>query len=336
MKIYRVALIGCGNIANLHAGGYAANRQFRIVALVDVKADTARAFAVKHGLTAAAIFTNHKAMLRQVKPDVVSICLWTRLHAAVVKDCAAAGVPAIHCEKPMAASWTDALAMARTARKAGAQLTFNHQRRKLPVFQEARRLVRTGAIGRLLRIEAFNPRNILDWGTHVVDLTFKLNGEVAVTRVLGQIDVRQGGKWFDLPFEQSAIAWLTFANGVTAVIQSGEPKEMNLGFRLHGTGGTMEILETKPHLRLWRQGGSDWRTVKVAGDLHTAGTDHMRAVMRDIAAGLGRGRTPELSVDRALRATEVIYAWFESALQRRTIELPLKPTSTNYLTVAEA
>jgi len=32
----------------------------------------------------------------------------------------------------------------------------------------------------------------------------------------------------------------------------------------------------------------------------------------------------------------VIYAWFESALQRQTIELPLKPTSTSYLTVAAA
>jgi predicted dehydrogenase len=336
MKTYRVAFIGCGNIAGLHAGGYKANPQCRVVALADVKEDAARAFAVKHGFMDAVVYTNHKAMLRKAKPDIVSICLWTGLHAQIVKDCAAAGVPAIHCEKPMAPCWKDALAMAKAARKAGVQLTFNHQRRKLPVFRKARALVKEGAIGKLLRIESFNPKNILDWGTHVIDMTFKMNGDMPATRVLGQVDVRQGGSWFGLPFEQSAICWLTFANGVTAVIQSGEQKEMNLGFRLHGTEGDIEILETDPHLRIRRKGRSTWQVVKTKGNLHSADNDHMKAVVRDITDGLSRGKKLELSVDSALRATEVIYAWFESALQRQTIELPLKPTSTNYLTVAAA
>ncbi len=336
MKTYCVAFIGCGRIASLHAGGYKANPQCKVVALTDVKEEAATAFAAKHEFGDAVLYTDYKKMLRQAKPDIVSICLWTGLHAQVVKDCAAAGVQAIHCEKPMAASWKDALAMAKAARKAGVQLTFNHQRRKLPAFQAARTLVKEGAIGKLLRIESFNPMNILDWGTHVVDMTFKMNGDVPVTRVLGQIDVRQGGSWFGLPYEQSAIGWLTFANGVTAVIQSGEQKEMSLGFRLHGTEGDIEILDAEPHLRIRRKGRSTWQAVKVKGNLHDAGDVHMKAVMRDITDGLSKGRKLELSVDHALRATEVIYAWFESALQRQTVELPLKPTSTTYLTVATA
>ncbi len=336
MKTYRVAFIGCGNISNLHAQGYKGNRQCSVVALTDIKEEKARALAAKHGFADAAIYTDYKKMLRQVKPDIVSICLWTGLHAKVVKDCAAAKVPAIHCEKPMAASWKDALAMAEAARKAGVQLTFNHQRRKLPVFRKARALLKEGAIGKLLRIEAFNPMNILDWGTHVIDMTFKMNGDVPVTRVLGQIDARQAGTWFGLPFEQSAIGWLTFANGVTAVVQSGVEKEMVLGFRLHGTEGDIEILDKTPHLRIRRKGRSAWETIEVEGSLHDADSEHIKTVMREITDGLAKGRKPELSVDRALRATEVIYAWFESALRRQTIELPLKPTSTTYLTVAAA
>lgn len=336
MKTYRVAFVGCGNIASLHAVGYKANPRCKVVALTDVKEDAARAFAAKHGFSDAAVYTDHRTMLRKAKPDIVSICLWTGLHAQMVKDCAAAKVPAIHCEKPMAPCWKDALAMAQAARKAGVQLTFNHQRRKLPVFRKARALVKAGAIGQLLRIESFNPKNILDWGTHVIDMTFKMNGDVPVTRVLGQIDVRQGGSWFGLPFEQSAIGWLTFANGVTAVIQSGDQKEMSLGFRLHGAAGDMEILDTEPHLRIRRKGRSAWQVVKAKGNLHSADSDHMKAVVRDILDGLKKGKKLELSVDGALRSTEVIYAWFESALRRQTIELPLKPTSTNYLTVATA
>lgn len=111
---------------------------------------------------------------------------------------------------------------------------------------------------------------------------------------------------------------------------------MNLGFRLHGTEGDLEILEAEPHLRIRRKGSSAWETVAAKGNLHNADHDPMRAVMRDITDGLEKGATPELSADRALRATEVIYAWFESALRRRTIELPLGPTTNGYRTVAAA
>ncbi|HBC88227.1 MAG TPA: gfo/Idh/MocA family oxidoreductase [Lentisphaeria bacterium] len=336
MKIYRVAFIGCGRIASIHAEGYKLNKQCNVVALTDVKAEAIKAFSEKHGFTNAETFTDYKKMLRKIKPDIVSICLWTGLHEKVVKYCAKAKVRAIHCEKPMAPCWKDALSMAKAAEKAGSQLTFNHQRRKLPVFRKARELVKKGGIGKLLRIEAFNPKNILDWGTHVVDMTFKLNGEVPATRILGQIDAREGGSWFGIPFEQLAIGWLTFANGVTAVIQSGDQKEMNLGFRLHGTKGDIEILEAEPHLRIKGKGKSTWQVVKVKGSLHDAKNENMQAMIKDITDGLGKGKEPEISVRRALRTTEVIFAWYESALKRQTIELPLKPTTTNYAAVAKA
>ncbi|HCE44791.1 MAG TPA: gfo/Idh/MocA family oxidoreductase [Lentisphaeria bacterium] len=336
MKTYRVAFIGCGRIASLHAEGYKASPLCKVVALTDVKTDSAKAFAEKHGFCDAEIFTDYKTMLRKVRPDIVSICLWTGLHAQVVKDCARAKVPAIHCEKPMAPTWKDALSMVKAVEKAGTRLTFNHQRRKLPVFRKARELVEEGAIGQLLRIEAFNPKNILDWGTHVVDMTFKLNGDKPAARILGQIDAREGGAWFGIPFEQAAIGWLTFANGVTAVIQSGDQKEMNLGFRLHGTEGDIEILETEPHLRIRAKGRSTWQVLKVKGNLHDAKNEQMQAIMKDITDGLSKGRKMEISARHALRATEVIYAWFESALTRQTIEFPLKPTGTSYATVAKA
>jgi predicted dehydrogenase len=337
MKEFRVAFIGCGNIAGLHADGYKINPQCKIVALADLKADSAKAFAEKHGFSDAEIFTDYKAMLRKIRPDVVSVCLWTGLHAEVVKYCAKAKVPAIHCEKPMAPSWNEAVSMAKAVEKAGIQLTFNHQRRKLPIFVKARSLLRKGAIGKLRRIEAFNPANILDWGTHVVDMCFNMNGDKPAVRVLGQIDARQGGAWFGLPFEKSAIGRITFANGVTAVIQSGENKEMNLGFRLHGTDGEIEILETEPHLRVRAKGQSAWHVEKTTGNLHgVEGNEHIKAVIKDVTDGLSKRKEPELSVKRALRATEVIYAWYESALKRQAVELPLKPGAANYTAVAKA
>ncbi len=337
MKTYKVAFIGCGRIACLHADGYKGNPQCKIVALADVKADAAKGLAEKYGYADAKIFSDYKKMIREIRPDIVSICLWTGLHAEVVKYCVRAKVPAIHCEKPMAPSWSEALSMARAVEKSRTQLTFNHQRRKLPVFLKARELLRKGAIGKLQRIEAFNPQNILDWGTHVVDMCFNMNGDKPAVRVLGQVDARPGGAWFGIPFEKSAIGRITFANGVTAVIQSGDDKEMVLGFRLIGTDGEIEILEEKPHLRVRAKGKPSLQPLKIAGHLHGVETnEHIHAVIKDVTDGLSGRRKPELSMKNALRATEVIYAWYESALKRQAVELPLKPGAANYPALAKA
>ena len=75
---------------------------------------------------------------------------------------------AIHCEKPMAPTWGEAKAMHKAAAQKGIQLTFNHQRRFLQPFREARRLAREGAIGRLVRLEGACD-NLIDWG-HVEEL----------------------------------------------------------------------------------------------------------------------------------------------------------------------
>src|SRR5215218_9580116 len=138
MTQFRVGIIGCGRpwksagasgfgMSNFHAQGYAASPDTAITALADINLDNARAFQAAHG--GERIYADYHEMLAQEQLDIVSICTWPHHHAPMVIAAAEAGVKAIHCEKPMAPSYAEALRMVAVCEAHGAQLTFNHQRR---------------------------------------------------------------------------------------------------------------------------------------------------------------------------------------------------------------
>src|SRR5439155_9395540 len=97
----RVGIIGCGKRARQHVPALIAEPRCHIIALADVQQATAEAMKADFSLDAA-VYTDHKAMLAEQRPDVVVTCLWTPLHLPVFRDCVEAGVRAVHSEKPMA------------------------------------------------------------------------------------------------------------------------------------------------------------------------------------------------------------------------------------------
>ena len=287
---HRVAIIGCGRMGKLHIQGYKQEPRCEVVAVVDILREKAEEFVKTHALSAR-VFTDHAEMLRAIQPEMVSICLWTRLHLPVIRDCAAAGVPAIHCEKPMAPSWGDARQIARIARGSKSRLTFSHQRRFAPSFSRARDLLRTGEFGALERIEAFNPANILDWGTHIIDLIHMYNNETPVNWVMAQIDARKIGQWFDIKYEHACVASLKFDNGVRAIIHSGDDKEMNLGIRLNCAGGIIEA-RAEQQLRSLKFCEGKWDETEFANSQGDQAPVAIAGVVKNLVDTLESGQTP--------------------------------------------
>lgn len=97
-KEFRVAIIGCGNIAALHAACLKVQEGIRVVATVDVKIERAEALALEFGAIA---YRDLSSMLAEIKPDVVHICTPHYLHARMALESAGAGV-AVFTEKPPA------------------------------------------------------------------------------------------------------------------------------------------------------------------------------------------------------------------------------------------
>src|SRR5438874_676923 len=245
---YRVAIIGCGRprsheaatgfgMSHAHAKGFANTGRCELACVADISRENAEAFAGEHGNPAS--YLDYHELLAQEKPDIVSICTWPHLHAPMVIAAAEAGARAIHCEKPMAPTWGEARAMARACDERNVQLTFNHQRRFLAPFQSARQLIRDGAIGDLRRIEGACG-DLIDWGTHWLDMFFFYNVETPAEWVIGQIDSRSEKTIFGLPVEDQAVCHFKFRNEVRALLLTGYQAEIGCANRLVGSAGVIE------------------------------------------------------------------------------------------------
>jgi predicted dehydrogenase len=335
MTAYRVGIIGCGRpwksegasgfgMGHYHARGYQASPDAAIVALADLSQENARAFQAEHG--GDQIYQDYREMLKKERLDIVSICTWPHLHAEMVIAAAEAGVRAIHCEKPMAPTFGEARRMVESCRQHGTQLTFNHQRRFGKAYQTARELLRSGAIGQLERMEATCP-NMFDWGTHWFDMLFFYNDDTPAEWVLGQIDLRGVHKVFGVSIEGQGLSLFQYRNGVQGMLitQADAPGPWRATNRLIGSDGTIEVtLGDGPPLRVWGRGQSSWQEV----DLPDRETSDLEAPIQlgilDLIESLKAGREPELSGRKALQATELIFATYESSRRRGRVDLPLE------------
>lgn len=329
---FRCALIGCGGMSALHANGYNSHPGCEIVAVADIAADKAKARAESHA-TGVPIYTDYGKMLKAEQPDIVSICLWPHLHSRAVLASVRAGVRAIHCEKPMAPTWGESLKMAAACERAGIQLTFGHQRRFLPAFRQAKELTGSGVIGDLVRLEGACS-NMIDWGTHWLDMMFFFNNETPATWVLGQISATEWREVFGLPYESQAICEFMFANGVRGMLITGDDGNIGCSLRLMGTDGLIELREGGKPLWVRGKGDGKWKTPQVAGHLH--GGDAVGWAVHDVVDSLIAGAEPELSARKALQATEIIFATYESSRRRGRVDLPLKPKDSAYLSMLES
>ncbi|MGN6813762.1 MAG: Gfo/Idh/MocA family protein [Thermomicrobiales bacterium] len=330
MSEFRVGIIGCGRPRNTdgatgfgmshwHARGYEESPDCRIVALADISEENARAFQAEHG--GDHLYTDYQEMLARENLDIVSICTWPHLHAPMVIAAAEAGVRAIHCEKPMAPTWGEARRMVETCERHGAQLTFNHQRRFAAPFRQARELLRAGAIGPLQRLE-MRCIDLFDWGTHWFDMCHFYNDETPAAWVLGQVDLRDGRTVFGIPLEGQGLSHIKFANDVHALVVTGPDHGWTAQNRLVGAEGVIEVgVQDGPPVRVWGWGQSGWTALDTPADSPALAVV-ARGVL-DLVDALKTGREPELAGRRALRATELSFATYESSRRRGRVDLPL-------------
>ena len=338
---YRVAIIGAGRphrtegatgsgMAHSHARGYVQSDCCDIVAVADISADNGAAFAEQYKIPS--IYTDYHEMLQIEKPDVVSICTWPHLHAPMVITCANAGVRAVHCEKPMAPTWAEAKSMAAACKSKGVQLTFNHQRRFLAPFQEARRLLQSGSIGELVRLEAACG-NIIDWGTHWIDMLFFYNNEEPVDWVIGQIDARDERKAFGVPLDSQAICHFKFRNGVRATVVTGFEAEIGCANRIIGKEGVIEVGWGDPLLRIQGPTHAGWQVIPVPEGIH--GESAIARTIANLIQSLTDGVEPETSARKALQTTEIIFATYESSRRRGRVDLPLTVDDNAFISMLE-
>ena len=121
MTDFRGALIGCGFFAENHLNAWAGIEGANLVAVCDLDGGRAKAAAQKFGVPEW--FNNADAMLKAVSPDFVDIVTAPPTHLAVTQAAVAPGRVVI-CQKPMAETQADALAMFARPKTLGRRLSF--------------------------------------------------------------------------------------------------------------------------------------------------------------------------------------------------------------------
>lgn len=148
---FRVALVGCGRIAQVHAGYLRQVPQVECVGACDVSPVSREAFAGRWQLPT---YADVDELLCAAQPDVVHIVTPPATHAPLAIQLLEAGVHVL-VEKPMALTGPEADRMVATARRTGRYLTADHNRWFDPVVQRARALLDSGALGSLVGVEVF-------------------------------------------------------------------------------------------------------------------------------------------------------------------------------------
>ncbi len=140
----RVGVIGCGIIGLKHIQKYRQMDGVDIVAVADINKAARTAGAELAGADKA--FANFRDLLAVEEIQAVDVCLHNNFHAPVSIAAMKAGKD-VYCEKPMAGSYVDALAMYRAAKRLGRKLAIQLALLFDPETKVAKRLVDSNVLG---------------------------------------------------------------------------------------------------------------------------------------------------------------------------------------------
>jgi predicted dehydrogenase len=340
--------IGAGYFSPYHYDAWSRIPEARLVAFSN--RDPARARAIQERFGLGRWYADHREMLDRERPDFVDIITPPAAHAALCADAAARGVHII-CQKPLAPAFTEAQAIVAGAARAGVRFMVHENFRFQPWHREIRRQLLAGAIGDRLHSlafrmrmgdgwgpEAYIPRQpyfrtyprllIYETGVHLIDTFRFLAGEIVrVTAWLRRLNpVIQG--------EDCGLVVFEFAGGAVGVLDANRYNESTAAnprytfgeFLVEGSGGSIR-LGADARLTCQPLGGPETEIPYTRADRNFAG-DCCHATQRHFVECLLGGQPFETSGDDYLRTLAVQEAVYQSAAERRPVDVGTPPTPT--------
>ena len=260
MRTWRVAVIGRtgrGGYGHMLDTVWKFVPNARIVAVADENPEGLKKAAERLGVRAT--YTDYRKMLREEKPDVVSIApRWADCHLEMVLAAAEAGA-SIYLEKPMARTPAECDQMIEACDRARVKLAVAHQMRICPILELARQKLVEGVIGQVLELRGRGKEDkraggedLMVLGTHVFDLMRQFAGDPlwAVARVtaggedIRRRDVRDGPEGLGPIAGDSIAAMFAFPGGLTGYFashRSDDTSGVRWGLDIYGSRGIMTI-----------------------------------------------------------------------------------------------
>lgn len=255
-------LIGASTIASEWVIGAIRANGGEVVSLMSTGGERAAAYASDHGI--ARTVASVEDLVSDPAIDAVYISTTNELHRDQAIAAARAGKHVL-CEKPLALTVADAVAMRDAAQEAGVVLATNHHLRGAASHRAMRDAIAEGRVGTPLGARVFHavylPEHLQGWrltrpeagGGAILDLTVH---DIDTLRfVLGAdpeevVAMTQAGGMSAGGLEDGAMSVFRFSNGVLAQCHDAfTAKYVQTGFEVHGTEGSLigtNVLTQKP------------------------------------------------------------------------------------------
>jgi phthalate 4,5-cis-dihydrodiol dehydrogenase len=228
----RLGVAGLGRAFTLMLPTFRADPRVELVAAADSREEGRKQFAADFG---ARVYDTVEGLCKDPRIDAVYIATPHQFHARHVAIAASRGKHVL-VEKPMAVSLADCQAMIEAARSAGVKLVVGHSHSFNAPILHARKIIDSGAVGRVRMITAFNFTDFMYRPRRPEELDTASGGGVLFSQAAHQIDIVRllggglvrsvraaTGSWDPArPSEGAYSALLTFADGTFAsAIYSG-------------------------------------------------------------------------------------------------------------------
>jgi predicted dehydrogenase len=270
------------------------------------------------------VYDDYRELLERERPDIVSVVIPDHLHTAPVLAAIEFGARGIFCEKPLATSVEEADQIVAAAANSGVAICVDHTRRWMPEFVEARRLVRSGAVGRLSQIvlKLGGPRAMLFRNhTHMIDL-LNYFAEADPDWVVAELepDLAEYGTTYrgdggtDPSTDPGANYYVAFASGVRAYVTGMKDTLPEVSLDLIGPRGRLSL--GAEGFRLVTFESTDLRSEPPVHRIErlspTWTVSGIQAALLDLIAAMKTGRATASSAESARRTVAITQAILES------------------------
>lgn len=357
MKIFNIAVIGCGRISYKGIEAIINNKEcLTLTATCDPVEE--RAVAKKNEYLSQVnradevkVYTDYKEMVEKESIDIVYIATESGYHPKIAIDCMNKGINVI-VEKPMALSTTDAEEMIATAKKNRVKLCVSHQNRFNKAVQKLRGEVEAGSFGKMINgtarilwnrgMDYYNQAPWrgtyeLDGGTlmnqciHNIDLLqWMINSEVDTVYAQCDTFLRQ------IEGEDFGAIIIRFKNGAVGVIEGSAcvyPKNLEETLSIFGEKAAVCIGGIAVNkIETWRIEGSN-ETEEQVFAAHNDNPDNVYGsghtlLFKDMVEAIVNDREPLISGEEGIKPLRIILAAYKSSATGMPVKFPMGEFST--------
>lgn len=259
MKKIRVAVVGCGYIANYHVRGLQTIPDVEVAAVVGLPLEAAQAFAGKYAIAEAT--DDVTTLYGRNDIDAVVIGTPNKFHAPFAIGFLNGGKD-VFLEKPMAMSAEEGLTIKQAADKNNKLVMTGHMWRFDTDVNFVKDVVDSGQLGSIVKTKGYGIHEnwgpagwfskkelagggaLADMGVHAIDTARYILGDPMPKKVYAKIGTYYG----DFDVDDSGIIMISWDNGTESLIESGwwQPHMdgPEAGTGLYGTKGYANVFPT--------------------------------------------------------------------------------------------